>query len=166
MFTVGVTLLLHTVQGSYRLKPRLVMRAITRVEMVYGRIILISRQLHRAHDLSPAPGDSLQSSPLIMPGRLIALVTCTRTFLSCLRCICYDEYGHETAVVTPLPAPCLAVCSVSSRSVDQSQEMFLNFASDTGYCYSWLLAHQHHWISLFVRILNINRWIHKLWECS
>ena len=140
VFTVGVTLLLllHTVQGSYSLEPRLVMRAITRVEMVYGRIILISRQLHRAHDLSPAPapGDRLQSSPLITPGRLIALVTCTRTFLSCLRCICYDEYGHETAVVTPLPAPCLAVCSVSSRSVDQSQEMFLNFASDTGYCYS------------------------------
>ena len=151
MFTVGVTLLLlHTVQGSYSLEPRLVMRAITRVEMVYGRIILISRQLHRAHDLSPAPGDRLQSSPLIMAARLIALVTCTRTFLSCLRCICYDEYGHETAVVTPLPAPCLAVCSVSSRSVDQSQEMFitrvefLNFKTHTGYCYSWLLAHQHH----------------------
>ena len=126
VFTVGVTLLLlHTVQGSYSLKPRLVMRAITRVEMVYGRIILISRQLHRAHDLSPAPGDRLQSSPLITPGRLIALVTCTRTFLSCLRCICYDEYGHETAVVTPLPAPCLAVCSVSCRYVDQSQEMFI-----------------------------------------
>ena len=58
--------LLHTVQGSYSLEPRLVMRAITRVEMVYGRIILISRQLHRAHDLSPAPGDRLQSSPLII----------------------------------------------------------------------------------------------------
>ena len=158
MFTVGVTLLLlHTVQGSYSLEPRLVMRAITRVEMVYGRIILISRQLHRAHDLSPAPGDRLQSSPLIMPGRLIALVTCTRTFLSCLRCICYDEYGHETAVVTPLPAPCLAVCSVSSQYVDQSQEMFitrvefLNFETDTGYCYSWLLAHQHHLIPLFCK---------------
>ena len=143
MTGVGVTLLLlHTVLGSYSLEPRLVMRAITRVEMVYGRIILISRQLHRAHDPSPAPGDRLQSSPLITPGRLIALVTCTRTFLSCLRCICYDEYGHETAVVTPLPAPCLAVCSVSSRAVDQSQEMFitrvefLNFETDTAYCYS------------------------------
>ena len=118
MFTVGVTLL-HTVQGSYSSEPRLLMRAITRVEMVYGRIILISRQLHRAHDLSPAPGDRRQSSPLIMPGRLIALVTSTGGLSSSVSAAAY-EYGHETAVVTLLPAPCLAVCSVS-RAVDQSQ---------------------------------------------
>ena len=117
-------LLLHTVQGSYSSEPRLLMRAITRVEMVYGRIILISRQLHRAHDLSPAPGDRRQSSPLIMPGRLIALVTSTGGLSYFVSSAAAYEYGHDTAVVTLLPAPCLAVCSVS-RAVDQSQEMFV-----------------------------------------